>query len=122
MAPLTHLLVAAIVSLSLSLAVLWLLSPPLRRVLTVLCPDEAASAFWVSYTQIMLTLAPLLATLAVQGWVGTDFGLRAIRWTLMAAMLGLLVGLHVVGRRLGRHVRTPEPQARTRAVVPEGRP
>lgn len=108
MNPLVQLLAASLISVSLSLAVLRLLSQPLARVLARICPDEAAAAFWLSYTQVMLTIAPLLATLAVDGFVGTDRPLAALRLTVMAALVGLLIGLHGVGRRLGRFVRLPE--------------
>jgi len=112
-----HLLVAALVSVSMSLAVLRLLSRPLARVLTRICPDEAAAAFWLSYTQVMLTIAPLLAALAIDGYAHTDQPLVAIRLTVMAALVGLLVGLYAVGRRLGQFVRLPD----ARAATQEGR-
>ena len=104
---LVQLLVAALISLSMSLAVLRLLSRPLARVLTRICPDEAAATFWLSYTQVMLTIAPLLATLAIDGYAGTHHPLVAVRLTVMAALVGLLVGLYAVGRRLGEFVRPP---------------
>lgn len=104
---LIQLLVASLISLSLSLIVLHLLSRPLALVLGRVCPDEAAAAFWLSYTQVMLTIAPLLATLVVHGLAENDQPLAAIRLTLIGAMVGLLVGLFAVGRRLGQFVRLP---------------
>lgn len=118
MSPLVQLLLASLVSVSLSLGVLRLLSPPLMRVLSRICPDEAAAAFWLSYTQVMLTIAPLLATLAADGFVGTDHPLAAIRLTLMAALVGLLIGLYAVGRRLGQFVRLPGREPATVDVQP----
>lgn len=107
MSALVQLLVASLISVSLSLVVLRLLSRPLAHVLTRICPDEAAAGFWLSYTQVMLTIAPLLATLVVDGFVGADQPLASIRLTLMAALVGLLVSLYAVGRRLGQFVRQP---------------
>ena len=107
MNPLIQLLMATVISVSLSLAVLGLLSRPLARVLARICPDEPAAAFWLSYTQVMLTISPLLVTLAVDWFAGTEQPLTAVRLTLMAALVGLLVGLHAVGRRLGQFVRLP---------------
>lgn len=118
MSPLTQLLAASILSVSLSLAVLRLLSRPLSQVLARICPDEAAAAFWLSYTQVMLTIAPLLATLAVDGFASTANPLAAIRLTLMAALVGLLIGLYAVGRRLGQFVRVPG----AGAVAVQGQP
>lgn len=100
-----QLLVVSLISVSLSLIVLRLLSQPLARVLARICPDEAAAAFWLGYTKVMLTIAPLLATLAVDAFAGADHPLAAIRLTLMAALVGLLVGLYAVGRRLNAFVR-----------------
>ncbi len=114
---LTQLLLAALISVSMSLAVLRLLSRPLARVLAHTCPDEAAAGFWLSYTQVMLTIAPLLATLVVDGFAGVDQPLAAIRLTVMAALVGLLVGLYAVGRRLGQFVRLPD----ARSAGMEGR-
>jgi hypothetical protein len=111
MNPLIHLLVAALISLSMSLAVLLLLSRPLARVLARICPDEAAAAFWLSYTQVMLTIAPLLATLVIDGFAGNNQPLAAIRLTVMAGLVGLLVGLYAVGRRLGQFARLPGTQS-----------
>ncbi len=109
-----QLLVAALISVSMSLAVLRLLSRPLARMLARICPDEAAATFWLSYTQVMLTIAPLLATLVVDGFAGTDQPLAALRLTVMATLVGLLVGLYAVGHRLGQFVRLPD--ARSAAV------
>lgn len=107
MNPLVQLLVASLISVFSSLAALRLLSQPLARVLARICPDHDAAAFWLSYTQVMLTIAPLLATLAVDGFATAEHPLAAIRLTLMAALVGLLVGLFAVGRRLGQFVRVP---------------
>jgi hypothetical protein len=107
MNPLAQLLLASLISVILSLAALRLLSRPLARVLARICPDDAAAEFWLSYTQVMLTIAPLLATLLVDGFAAADQPMAAIRLALMAALVGLLVCLFAVGRRLGQFVRVP---------------
>ncbi len=107
MNPLVQLLMAALTSVSLSLIVLGLLSRPLARVLVRICPDEPAAAFWLRYTQLMLTLAPLLATVAVDWVAGSAPAASVVRLTLMAVLVGLLFGLHAVGRRVGLFVRWP---------------
>jgi predicted tellurium resistance membrane protein TerC len=104
MHPVTHLLVTVLTSIALSLLVLRILSGPLARLLARLCPGEAAAAFWLGYTQVMLTIAPLLIALVVDGWAGADRPLAALRLTLMAVLVGLLLGLHLVGRRLAAFV------------------
>jgi hypothetical protein len=107
MNPFSQLLVAALTSVSLSLVVLALLSAPLVRVLARICPDDSASAFWLRYTQLMLTLVPLLATVVVEWLAGSGPPASVVRLTLMAVLVGLLFGLHAVGRRVGLFVRWP---------------
>lgn len=107
MNPLVQLLMAALISVCLSLLILALWSRPMARVLVRICPDEPAAAFWLRYTQLMLTLAPLLAAVAVDWMAGQAPAASVMRLTLMAVLLGLLFGLHAVGRRVGRLVRWP---------------
>ena len=53
-------IVKALISLTVSLAVLRMLSGPLENVLVRLCPDAQVADFWVTYTRVMLIIAPLL--------------------------------------------------------------
>ena len=46
------LLVESATSITLSLAVLYVLSRPLINVLSRICPDEQAAAFWLSLTAV----------------------------------------------------------------------
>ena len=87
--------------------VLALLSGRLMRVLVRICPDEPAAAFWLIYTQLMLTLTPLLAAVAVDALAGQGPPATVVRLTLIAVLAGLLLGLHLVARRLGVFVRWP---------------
>lgn len=105
MNPLVHLLMASLISVILSALVLRVLSEPLLRVLSRLCPDEAAAAFWLTYTQVMLTMAPLLAVLLVATVAHGSDALSAVRLSVTAALVGLLAGLYTVGRRLAPYVR-----------------
>lgn len=102
-----QLLAAALVSVSLSLLLLRILSAPLTRVLERVCQDADAAAFWRSYTWAMLTMSPLLVSLAVQMlWSASD-PLDAFRAVLMASLGGLLLGLHVLGKRLVQFIGAP---------------
>lgn len=105
-----HLLGTALISVCLSLAVLRVLSRPLAPLLARLCPDESAAAFWLRYVQLMLTLAPLVVTLWIDRLAGDSAPLEAFRLTLMASLVGLLVGLYAVGRRLAQFVSVPQPE------------
>lgn len=101
------LLVEALTSIAISLAVLYVLSRPLLDILARICPDEQAAAFWLSYTKLMLMIAPLLLVLAVDLFSHFSDPLDSLRLALLATLGGLLLGLHAIGKRLGQFVRTP---------------
>lgn len=103
-----HLPIAAGVSLLASLSVLAVLTPSLHQLLRRLCPDEAAAAFWLSYTRVMLVIAPLLLVLLMDQLGDWQDPVTALRLALMAALAGLLIGLRIIGRRLGQFVRVPD--------------
>lgn len=88
----------------LSLLVLRLLNQPLRGLLERLCPGPQAAAFWLSYTQLMLILAPLLCVLMLDLLVKSDDLFIRLRYTLITSLGGLLLGLWIVGKRLGRFI------------------
>jgi hypothetical protein len=90
-----------------SLAVLYALSRPLMNVLSRICPDEQAASFWLSYTKLMLMLAPLLMVLTVDLFTHFSNPMDTLRLALIAALGGLLAGLHAVGKRIGQYVSVP---------------
>lgn len=91
-----------------SLGVLYVLSRPLMNVLTCICPDDEAASFWLSYTRLMLMLAPLIMVLAVDLFTHFSNPLDTLRLALIASLGGLLVGLHAVGKRIGLYVNEPQ--------------
>lgn len=91
-----------------SLAVLYALSRPLMNVLARICPDEQAASFWLSYTRIMMLLAPLLMVLTVDLFTHFSNPMDSLRLALIAALGGLLAGLHAVGKRIGQYVSVPQ--------------
>lgn len=101
------LLVEALLSVAVSLAVLYVLSPPLAKILRRICPDEESASFWVSYTKIMLMIAPLILVLTVDLLTRFADPTSSLRLAAIAALGGILIGLHSVGVRLGKFVRTP---------------
>lgn len=117
MDPLSRLLLSALICVCLSLLVLRVLSSPLARLLHELCPGNAV-AFWLRYTQVMFTLAPLMVVLLTEAMSQLTDPLDAVRLALIAAVGGLLLGLMSVGRRLARFIQargTPPAHA-----LPEG--
>lgn len=99
---------AAFVSVAVSFAVLRALSGPLMNILCRVCPDEQAAAFWLSYTKVMLTITPLLLVLMADMFASFGNPLDSLRLALMAALCGLLIGLHLIGKRLGQFVKLPQ--------------
>jgi len=98
----------SLLSVALSFAVLFVLSGPLVNVLGRICPDEQAAVFWLSYTKVMLMIAPLLLVLMVNMFSHFSDPMDSLRLALIAALGGLLIGLHSIGRRLGQFVATPQ--------------
>ena len=102
------LLLECLLSIGLSLFILLVLNRPLAGLLERLCPDAAAAAFWRSYTQVMLTLAPLLCVLLLDLFVySSDFSAK-LRYGLIASLGGLLFGLWLIGQRLARFIEAAE--------------
>ena len=104
-----QLFAASLISIAISFTVLRVLSSPLMNILSRICPDEQAAAFWLSYTKVMLMIAPLLLVLMVDMFAHFSNPLDSLRLALIAALGGLLIGLHSIGKRLGNFVKTPEP-------------
>ena len=101
------LLLEMLISISASIVVLRVLTTPLLRTLEHICPDEQAATFWLSYTRVMLVIAPLILVLIMDSFSRYGNPLDSLRMTVLAALGGLLVGMHLLGRRLGRFIRLP---------------
>lgn len=108
------LLAQALSSVAASLAVLYVLSGPLVNILGRICPDEQSALFWVSYTKVMLIIAPLLLVLAVDMFTHFSDPMDSLRLGLIAALSGLLIGMHSIGQRLGRFVAEPKQSGSTK--------
>lgn len=105
----TLLLAECVTSIFLSLTVLHVLSAPLLNVLRRVCPDEQAATFWMSYTQVMLLITPLLLVLAVDMLTFFVDPLDTWRFALMLSLGGIVLSLYLVGERLGRFIATAQP-------------
>lgn len=102
------LLLECALSIVLSLTILRVLNQPLAGLLERLCPDKESATFWRSYTQLMLALAPLLCVLPLNLFIaGSDLAIK-LRYGLIASLGGLLFGLWIVGKRLGRFIDVAE--------------
>ncbi len=102
------LLLELLISIAASLAVLRLLATPLVRTLGRICPDEESAGFWLSYTQVMLVIGPLLLVLLMDLFARFSTPQDSLRMALLATLGGLLAGLHLIGSKLGRFIPSPE--------------
>jgi len=82
------LFVESVTSIALSLAVLYVLSRPLINILNRICPDEQAAAFWLSYTKVMLLIAPLLLVLTLDLFAHFSDPMDTWRLSLIVALGG----------------------------------
>lgn len=105
MSAIALLIFKVLISLAVSLAVLRMLSGPLENILVHLCPDAQAADFWVSYTRVMLIIAPLLLVLSADLLTRYASPSDSLHFALIAALSGLLIGLYAVGRRLSQFAR-----------------
>ena len=102
------LLLELLISIGASLLVLRILAKPLVKTLERICPDEESAGFWLTYTQVMLVIAPLILVLLMDLFSRYGTPLDSLRMALLAALGGLLAGLNLLGSRLGRFITVPE--------------
>jgi len=101
------LFIEILITITSSIAVLYVLSVPLKNVLNRICPDEQAAVFWSCYTKIMLIVAPLVLVLIVDMFQHFSNPLDNLRLTMIAALSGMLMAVHAVGKRLGQFIALP---------------
>jgi len=90
------------VSLSLSTVLALVLTRPLRLVLNHICPAGDAVAFWLSFTNTMLYLAPLLFAMLFVIIPVSPVLVDVIRSALGASLAGAFAALLVVGYQISR--------------------
>lgn len=95
-------------SVTASLIVLVALFRPLLDVLRKICPDEQTANFWLAYTKVMLLLAPLLLVLGTDLLTRSGDPISSLRLSILAALGGVLFGLYLMGKQLGRFVAAPK--------------
>lgn len=94
------LLFETFLSLGLSLLVIFLVSKPLKNILSDLCATESQAVFWRAYTHIMLLILPLMLVLLASILGKTYSDVDAIKISLLAALCGLILGMLIIGKRL----------------------
>ena len=97
-----------LVSVAASMIVLRILAAPLSRTLEHICPDEQSASFWLSYTRVMLVIAPLILVLIVDSFSRYSAAPESLRMTVLATLTGLLLGMYLLGKRMGAFIRSRE--------------
>ena len=90
---------AVAVSLLVSTAILLVIVKPLRQILAQLCKRGEATSFWVSFTIVMLYVAPLFFAVMWTPIFQTTM-VHALRTALIASLFGAIAGLLIVGYKL----------------------
>ena len=97
----TVLALAVIVSLSFSSIVAVVITEPLRTILRQLCVEGNASAFWVSFTNVMLYITPLLFAVQFAN-VHNSSLVETLQTALSSSLFGGFAALLVVGIQISR--------------------
>jgi hypothetical protein len=97
----TSLVIAVLVSLGFSTLVAVVITAPLRTVLKQLCVDGSASAFWVSFTNVMLYITPLLFSVTFAN-VWCPVLVDTLKTALISSLFGGFAALLVVGYQIAR--------------------
>jgi hypothetical protein len=104
---LSALLASLFVSLTLSTSLVGVMARPLRLILKQLCPATDAFVFWAVFTEVMLYLAPLITVLLAMSSAPEAAAVSVIRAALVAALLGAIGALLVVGYQVA-NARPPQ--------------
>jgi hypothetical protein len=97
----TALALAVVVSLSFSTVVAVVITDPLRTILRQLCLEGNASAFWVSFTNVMLYITPLLFAVQFAN-VHNPSLVDTLQTALCSSLFGGFAALLVVGIQISR--------------------
>lgn len=97
----TALALAVVVSLTFSTIVAVVITDPLRTLLRHLCVEGNASAFWVSFTNVMLYITPLLFAVQFANVHSPDV-VATLQTALSSSLFGGFAALLVVGIQISR--------------------
>jgi len=100
--PLSALALAVTISLILSTFILVLLMKPLCGVLQQICPRGDATTFWMSFTAVMLYIAPLLFTMLFENAIVVPELVNVVRTALASSLFGSFAALLVVGYQISQ--------------------
>jgi hypothetical protein len=97
----TTLALAVVVSVSFSTIIALVITEPLRTILRQLCLEGNASAFWVSFTNVMLYITPLLFAVQFANVHNPNL-VETLQTALSSSLFGGFAALLVVGYQISR--------------------
>lgn len=108
-------------SFGLSVLVIMLLKAQLREVLTEICGTSSRAAFWVTFTQLMLVIAPLLLVILF-----TDlkpgvsiYPAETIKDTVFRSLFAIFIAIAMIGRVIRKSIAVPPlPNHSAQTVTP----
>jgi len=107
------------IALSMSVFIVYLLTPYLKEVLVDTCGTQHSASFWVRFTQLMMIIAPLVIVIFFS--VADSYQLQQanpayiLKQTILQTLIGEFIGLILVGRIIYRAINTTVELARLSA-------
>src|SRR5262245_4499595 len=94
------LVTAIAISFLISTAILLALLKPLRQALGLTCRGGESTAFWLSFTAVMLYATPLFFAVL---WTPLFHAtlVHAVRTAVLAALFGSIAGVVIIGLKIG---------------------
>ena len=107
MSPLTHFLLSITFCLGISAGVIMVIKAKLRDVLIETCGTEKRADFWLTFTQLMVLIAPLMIVIffSPTSAITEANSITYLKNALFQTLFGLFTGLAVTGKVIWRSIR-----------------
>ncbi len=116
----TELIIFAIqlfITLTMSIFIVFLLTPYLKQVLLDTCGTNHSANFWVRFTQLMMIIAPLVIVIFFSVADSNQLQLAnpayILKQTILQTLIGDFIGLILVGKIIYRAINTTMEPAET---------
>ncbi|MCE2028511.1 hypothetical protein [Sessilibacter corallicola] len=108
---LTLLFAEAALCVAVSIALILLIKPPLKAILTDTCGTVERANFWVMFTQLMLVISPLMVVIYYAPTTAYEHINLAdeLRQAVFRILLGGFIALAVIGRVIGKSIKADNP-------------
>ncbi|MBF0369391.1 MAG: hypothetical protein HQL52_08050 [Magnetococcales bacterium] len=106
----TFFLLQMAISLFISGVVVFVLSPALRPILADICGADHRARFWVTYSNVMMVLVPLLVVIFMgELQYSEERTLILLKRALGGTIAGLIVTLIIMSRQITRSIAPDQP-------------